>query len=95
MGRTQTIWLDTNKTRTAADLDNAGHCDAFIERLHRDVEFILDDLQLSPDVPRDAEAFLALPELPRDIPRSIRQALFYKKLGLRELKKRKSQLLKI
>ncbi|GJE78150.1 hypothetical protein [Methylorubrum suomiense] len=94
MGKRQTIWLDSNHTTTVADVHDVNHCDAFIRRLSVDIEYLLEDLQTSDSAPRNLEEFLAAKELPEDIPRHKRQALFFKKLGLRELEKRKKQLLR-
>lgn len=88
----QIIWLDNNRTRTAADLDSLGHCEAFIRRISTDIEFILDEIQEIEGVPRTVQELLKQRDLPTDIPRQLRQALFYKKRGLMELQQRTKQL---
>lgn len=93
MGRRQTIWLDNNQTQTAADLNEVEVCDAFIRRLSIDVEYLLEQLPASMNAPRDLEDLMKSRELSHDIPRNQRQALFYKKQGLLELRKRRNQLL--
>lgn len=74
--RHQTVWVDSARTRTAADIFSLGECDALIDRFHRDIA----EMKL-----KGAEA--------EDAPRNQRQALFYRTVGLRELEKRRSQLL--
>lgn len=92
LGKRQTIWLDNNQTQTAADLYEVEHCDAFIRRLSVDIEYLLEQLPTSMNAPRNLEELMASKELSNDIPRNQRQALFYKKQGLLELRKRRNQL---
>lgn len=93
MAKPMTIHVDGRETLTVADLTTVEQCDVYRERALRTTEEILKQLDLPPGIPRNPRKFLALPELPRDIPEKLRAGLYARKIALIQLRDRRRELL--
>lgn len=92
-GKRSPVWVDSAKTRTAADVETPDACDAHAQRIFKDVQYIIDSLDIPVDIPRNAKKLLALRTPPSNLPQDFQNTLHFKKLALLQLRDRKRELL--
>jgi len=92
LSRRQTIWVDSNRTLRAVDLDTLDQVDYYVKRNKRDIEYLLTQITFCQDAPLTVADLMENRELSIHIPRDIRQALFHRKRALFELADRRATL---
>lgn len=92
MSRRQTIWVDSDRTLRAVDLDTLDDVDYYVQRNERDIEYILKQIAFCQDAPKTVADLMENRDLSIHIPRDKRQALFHRKRALFELADRRATL---